>query len=188
MEELVVYTQYSKEETKKFERLYHKYKYIMQYEAYNVLFDRDEAEDAVQQAFLKVSKCLDKIDENNPAMTCSFLKVVARNVAIDISRKNSHVSTEDDDTKLMDDARYRRRIGVQQLVITKDNAERILKAIMELPEIYRDILLLEKVYGFKREDSMRILNASEETLKKRLTRAKHRLLKALEEEGFNDED
>jgi DNA-directed RNA polymerase specialized sigma24 family protein len=34
---------------------------------------------------------------------------------------------------------------------------------------------------------MKILNANYETVKKRLLRAKAKLLKALEEEGYNDE-
>jgi len=178
--------QYSSEESAKLARLYEKYKYVMQHEAYHILFDMNDVEDAVQQAFYKISKCLDRIEEDNPAMTCNFLKVVTRNVAKDIYKKKIYLNTEDDMAEKVDDAKLHHTAGVSQIVISKDSTEKIIKAIMSLPDIYRDVLLVEKVYGYSREDSMKILNASYETLKKRLTRAKAKLLEALREEGFDD--
>lgn len=183
-----VKTQCSKEDAEKLTRLYHKYKCTMHHEAYHVLYCNMEAEDAVQQAFLKISHYLDKIDESNPAMTCNFLKVVTRNVAIDMYHKRFYLGNDDDQISSMDESKIHHIISVQQLVVTKDNTERIIKAIMSLPEIYRDLLLLEKVYGFKREESIKLLNSNSETLKKRMLRAKKRLIQALAEEGYNAEE
>lgn len=168
------------------ERLYEKYKYVMQSEAFHILFDTMEAEDAVQQSFVKIAKCLDRIDESNPAMTCNFMKVVARNVAKDMYKKKLYLNSDEEASEWIDDSKIHRTTGVQQLVITKEATGVIMKAIMELPEIYRDVLLLEKVYGYTREESMRILNANYETVKKRLTRAKIKLAEALKKEGIDD--
>ena len=176
----------SNERAEKLERLYNKYRYVMQREAYNILFDSSEAEDAVQQSFLKISKCLDRIREDNPAMVCNFLKVVTRNVAKDIYKKKMYLNTDEDATEYIDDSKVHYENNVSTLVISKDSTERIMKAIMDLPEIYRDVLLIEKVHGFKREESIKILNSNYETLKKRLTRAKEKLFYVLKEEGLDD--
>ena len=178
--------QYSSEEADKLERLYNKYRYVMQREAYNILYDTGDAEDAVQQAFLKITKCLDRIQEDQPAMTCNFLKVVTRNVAKDMCKKKLYLNTEEDAANLIDDSKVHRSRGVATLVVSKDATERIVKAILSLPDIYRDVLLLEKVYGVSRERSMEILNANYETVKKRLTRAKAKLLEVLREEELDD--
>ncbi|MBQ9314583.1 MAG: RNA polymerase sigma factor [Clostridia bacterium] len=181
-----MYKQYSSEDAQKLSRLYDKYRYIMQREAYNILYDTGEAEDAVQQAFFKISKCLDRIQEDNPAMTCNFLKVVTRNVAKDIYKKKLYLNAEEDAAEFIDDSKVHITRGVSSMVISKDSTERIVKAILGLPDIYRDVLLLEKVYGYSRERTMKILNANYETVKKRLTRAKAKLLEVLREEGLDD--
>ena len=174
------------EDADKLERLYNKYRYIMQREAYYILNDTGEAEDAVQQSFVKIAKCLEKIQEDQPAMTCNFLKVVTRNVAKDMCKKKVYLNSEEDLAEKLEDAKTHRSKGVATLVISKDATERIMKAIMSLPEIYRDVLLLEKVHGISRERSMEILNANYETIKKRLTRAKAKLLEILREEDLSD--
>lgn len=181
-----MFKQYSSEEAAKLARLYEKYRYAMQREAYHILYDTGEAEDAVQQAFVKIAVCLDRIQEDNPAMTCNFLKVVTRNIAKDMYKKKLYLNTEDDASELVDDALIHKTRGVSQMVISKDSTERIVKAILNLPDIYRDVLLLEKVYGIPREQSMKILNTNYETLKKRLTRAKAKLLEVLREEELDD--
>lgn len=178
--------QSDKEKSAKLERLYYKYRLVMLSEAYNILFDSIEAEDAVQQAFVKISYCVDRIQEDNPAMTCNFLKVVARNVAKDLYRKKMYVGSEEDVATRAEDLNLSRPAETSHVVIHKDSFNKIVEAIKSLPDIYRDVLLIEKVYGYSREESMKILNANYETLKKRLTRAKAKLIEVLKEEGLDD--
>ena len=75
---------------------------------------------------------------------------------------------------------------VSDIVIGKESVDRIAQEIKKLPEKYRDVLLLEKVFGYSRDDTMRLLNQNYETLKKRMTRAKTKLLDALRKEDLND--
>ena len=178
---------YSSEEANQVARLYNKYKYIMQREAYYILFDTSEAEDAVQQAFIKIANSLDKIDEDQPAMTCSFLKIVTRNVAKDMYRKKMYLRSDEDASGKVVDRNLNTTSGVSKVVISKDATERIMNAIMNLPEIYRDVLIVERLQGFSREESTKILNSNYETVKKRLTRARAKLQEALREEESEDE-
>ena len=59
----------------------------MLYAADRILNDKDDAEDAVQQAFLRVMNHLDDIDENDEPRTRAYLSIVTQNIAIDIYRK-----------------------------------------------------------------------------------------------------
>ena len=71
----------------KLERIYEKYKNVMYKEAYSVLRDPHDSEDAVQQAILRIIRCIDRIREDEPGMTCNFLKIIVRNVAKDLYNK-----------------------------------------------------------------------------------------------------
>lgn len=170
----------------KLERIYEKYKRIMYKEAYTILKDVDDTEDAVQQAFVRIVNCIDRIKEEEAGMTCNFLKIVVRNVAKDIYKKRLYLNTKEDTIDSLEEVLSSDCKEVTDIVIDKESVSRIAKEIENLPEIYRDVLLLEKVYGYSREDSMRILGANYETLKKRLTRAKTKLLEALRKEELND--
>ena len=119
-------------------------------------------------------------------MTCNFLKVVVRNIAKDMCRKRVYLNSEEDYASVVEDKAPGKVTETSQIVIQNESYERIMKAIMSLPEIYRDVILIEKVYGYSREDSMILLNANYETLKKRLTRARGKLLEILKEEGLDD--
>ena len=48
----------------KVERLYQKYKNLMYHEAFQILKDHAQAEDAIHQSFVKIMANLDKVDEN----------------------------------------------------------------------------------------------------------------------------
>ena len=180
-----MYNGYNKEDSDKLERMYKKYKMVMLSEAYNILYDSSEAEDAVQQAFLKLTACVDRIKDEEPGMTCNFLKVVVRNIARDLYRKRIYLNSEDDEVEKVADMKRYHNTETSQVVINKDAVKTIIDAIMGLPEIYRDVLMIEKIYGYSREESMKILNANYETIKKRLTRAKAKLIEALEKEGID---
>ena len=62
MEEYV-FMQYDDERAAKAERLYNKYEKVLLGEAYSILRDNGDAEDAVQQVFIKIRFCIDKIKE-----------------------------------------------------------------------------------------------------------------------------
>ena len=168
------------------ERIYEKYRAIMYREAYNILHDVNDAEDAVQQSFLKLINYMDRIKEEEAGMTCNFLKIVVRNIAIDIYKKRLYLNNREDAVDILDETTTGYSAEVSDLVIDRESVERISKQIEKLPEIYRDVLLLEKVYGYSREETIKILGTNYETIKKRMTRGKNKLLEALKKEGLNN--
>ena len=72
---------------KKFEQLYDTYSKLMYYIAFDVLKDEGLAQDAVQEAFINISKSFSKIIEKDCQDLKGFVVIVIRRVAINIYNK-----------------------------------------------------------------------------------------------------
>lgn len=165
----------------KVERLYDTYRKLLYKEAYAILNDKHLAEDAVSETFIRIINNLHKIDENNCPQTRSFLVIICRNVAKDIYKKRRRIYQYED---LSDDISKEKGQTANPLdiVINKETIQRIAKVIENLDSIYRDVFLLRRVHGMTCEEIAGIFGIKVETVKKRLTRAKHKIMEELEKE------
>lgn len=167
------------------EKLYNKHKTMMYKEAYRILKDNPLAEDAVHQSFVKIMKNHKNIDFKDGNKTRNLLLIIARNTAIDIYKSrlylNQNSNSLDFELNENDDAPVD-YVEPSKVVIDKETINIVVKAIENLPEIYRDVLLLEKVHGNTKEEIAELLNISYETTKKRSLRARKMLAEALERE------
>jgi RNA polymerase sigma-70 factor (ECF subfamily) len=166
----------------KLERLYYEYRYIMYSCANEILHDKYLTEDAVHQSFIRIMKNLHKIDEDNRPRTCNFLVIICRNVAKDIYNKRLYLNKNNDPFEELDDNITGKSNDPMDILITKESIERITKSIQSLDPIYRDVLLLKRVYNFSREEIADLLGISIETVKKRIQRAKNILSEKLAKE------
>ena len=167
----------SDDDREKVIRLYANYKNLMYSEAYNILRDHHLTEDAVHDSFIKVIKYLHKIDESDVPRTRNYLVIICRNTAKDIRRKTLPLN---DDENIADEVSFEdtgRKSDTLDIVLHKESVRELAKAIENLPEIYRDALILQKVEGHSREEIAQILNINVETVKKRLTRAKQMIIR-----------
>lgn len=170
----------------KLEKLYLEYRSMMYREANKILHNQFDSEDAVQTAFVKLTKCADRITDEIPIMTHTFMKIVVRNVAIDIHRKRLYLNKYESAYENLNEELADVDQDLADIVIDIYSVEKIIEQIKNLPENYRDVILLEKVYGYTREETMVLFNANYETVKKRMTRAKTKLLEVLKREDLND--
>ena len=84
------------EEKIRFEQIYLKYRGLMYHVADSILHDRQEAEDAVHNAFLRVIKKFSKF-QNTPAKDLApQIVVIARNEAISLLRKRKDTDPLED--------------------------------------------------------------------------------------------
>lgn len=169
----------------KLENLYLKYREIMYKEANKVLRNTYDAEDAVQIAFERLANCTDKITDEIPAMTCSFMKIVAKNTAVNVGKQRLYLNKYENTFDILQDELIDQNLELADLVIDKVSVERIIEKIKSLPDKYRDIIVLEKIYGYSREETMALYGENYETIKRRLTRAKTKLLEVLKQEELN---
>ena len=157
----------------KAERLYRRYHALMYTTAFSVLQDAHLTEDAVQQAFLKVIRHLDRIDEENEAMTKSFLMIISRNEAITLIKKSR-------DFLCQPEVECQETADPLNLVINGESLQAVIESILELKPIYRDVIFLRYSQDLTAEEIARILNITPENVRKRLQRARELVRESLE--------
>lgn len=156
----------------KFEEIFYRYKNIMFRTASRQLWNREDAEDAVQQAFESIAKNIDKISAVDSPQTCSFVLIITERKAIDILRVNQrHAAAELDES-----------IVGMDIPLPGDNG--IADALASLPARYREVLLLKFDNGYSTKELSEILGISQSAAKKLVWRAKGALRDALEKEGI----
>ena len=156
----------------KSERLYNAYGRLMYKTAFDILGDSHLSEDAVHESFVRIIKNIDRIDEENTERTKSFLVIISRNVSLDMLRKRKK-ETETED--IPDPSP-----GIDEIVINRDTLKRTAEAIRALDPKYRDVLLAVRVHNLSRRETAEMFGISEETVKKRLTRAKEKLKEVID--------
>ncbi len=175
----------SENDSEKIKRLYEEYKNIMYFEAYKILKDIQLSEDAVQQSFIKLVGHLEKVEEDNFAKTKNFLTIICRNVAIDSYKKRATLNSNID---YIDEITNENLFATEtksspcDIIIDNETLKNIFNAVEKLPSIYRDMILLEKLYGYSKKEICCLLDLNYETVKKRIIRAKKMLMEMLNEE------
>ena len=175
----------AKDVAEKIRKLYAEHREAMYIEAKSILKDHALAEDAVQQAVLKIIDKFAKFPDEDADITRRFMKVVARNAAIDIynARKKMNSKCEYID-EVQNEETNTYSVGKTPCdeVIAKENKSAIYRAIDRIPKKYRDVLLLEKLYGYSQKEIAEILNISYSAVKKRMERASKMLKQELRKE------
>jgi len=156
------------EDRRKFERLYIKYRNLMMHVALKILGNREDAEDAVHQAFVSVIQNLEKIDESQEQRTRSFVVTITENKSVDIIRKRSRVTSLEEIPE------------PQGLVIPLPGDNGLADAIAKLPARYRNVLLLRYDNGYSTREIAKMNGMNYEAVKRLITRAKAALDKQLE--------
>ena len=162
----------------RFHELHKLYRAVMLNVAAGVLKDCHLAEDAVQEAFLRIARNLHKISEVDSPSTRAYVLTIVRNVSLTmLARLERQVPVERLDTEeiLCD--------GMEDAVFDRMNYELALSIIRTLPEIYRETLLLYYVDELNTVEIARKTGVSIETVKKRLQRGKRMALDGLPPDG-----
>lgn len=159
------------EERSKFESLYLRYRGLMHYVAMELLHNRQDAEDAVHQAFLSVLQHLQKISDIDCPETRSYLVIITERKAIDLLRERQH---------LTDEALDEGRLGVH-IPLPGDNG--LADALAKLPPRYREILLLRFDCGYSTRELADMLDMDRATVQKLIWRAREALKKTYGEGG-----
>lgn len=160
-------------EKEKFEKLYYKYRNLMFWVANDVLKDDWLAEDAVNEAFIRICKNFHKIDEVNCSKTKNFLVVIVRNVSLSMLGKKSNEESLDNYVDCYTN------VVEMDLTFSKVEYNDALRAIEALPLIYRDTLYLTLILGYTERETSELLNISQKAVGKRKERGIRILRKEL---------
>lgn len=159
------------QEQEAFTRLYLKYRKLMHYAARKILRNDMLAEEAVQEAFIRIAKNFSKVGEVDSAATKRFVVVITENAAKTIWKKeykNNNISLDADDDQT--EALFSGNV-------TDEGFERdyIVDEILELPKMQRDTLYLYALYGYSYKEVANLLGISEAAVRKNVQRGRKTL-------------
>lgn len=155
--------------------------------AFRMLRDRDDAEDAAQEAFLRAYRKLDTF--NGDSAFSTWLYTILNNICLDVLRKRkrtgeqTHISinqnSADDEYEIqIEDSSpgpydsYRRKAAMKALEA----------AIGKLSDEHRAVIVMRDINGMEYDEIAKILGISLGTVKSRISRARLALRKILEED------
>lgn len=144
----------------------------MEYVAFSVLQNRQDAEDAVQNAFVALSGHIDTLCKMEDFRLYYYVTETAKHKAIDLLRSRKPTLSYDEMFVDIDDG-----VDVTELLINKDSADELLKCIKELPDRYRDVLALHYVNDLSNAEIAEIVGRSPTTVRKQLQRGREILYK-----------
>lgn len=148
--------------------------------AFLKLKNRNDAEDAVQEAFYEIVRNPDYFFGIAPENRIAIVAAVVRNISSDMFNKKNKVRLEelnpedfyDDDSLSLEDS----VIGI----ISRDKLKQLIQS---LPVLQRDVLTLRCLIGLSTAETAEKLNISPSAVKKRLHLAKEALRKCVWKES-----
>lgn len=162
------------EQKRKFAALYERYRYLMFKVAFDILQDHHLAEDALQEAFVRVAKHMECIGQLEETATKRYLITITKNAAIDLYRKQNNLRS--------------REIYVDELaeypmpldyMAPEEDCE-VLDILKRLPPKYRDVFLLKYSAHQSNRQIAEACGIREETVRQRLARGKRLIAEELE--------
>ena len=135
--------------------------------AYSVLRHREDAEDAAQETFLRLSRQRNLAEIRDVRL---WLARVAWRVAVDRTRKHREVLAEDPAPVL--DAVPDAAPGAEQLVLERQMKELLDRMIAGLPRELREVVLLTTVQEMSSADVAEVLGIPEGSVRQRMFRAR----------------
>ncbi|WP_019227571.1 RNA polymerase sigma factor [Sedimentibacter sp. B4] len=169
-----------------FEELIKDYKKVAYNIALRVLRNVEDAEDASQEALIKVYKSIQNF--NMQSSFKSWMYRIVINTCIDFKRKkNINVVSIDENIDLGGNKEFQIEIADDtnnpDILIEKNfNSKLISDAVGRLEDDFKTIIILRDIQGFSYSEISEMLNCNLGTVKSRLNRARKSLKEILENE------
>lgn len=128
---------------------------------------RDAAEDIVQEAFIRMARSLDRIQD--PTRAAAYLRSIVLNLARDHNRRGLLSLRHRMPANDLDPA------GVDEAIATNDQNHRLIEAVRALPRRQRDCVALRYLMELPVAEIAITLQVSENTVKTHLKRGLTRL-------------
>lgn len=153
--------------------------------ARRLLKNEEDAQDAVQQAFLSAFRALPSF--NGQCRLTTWLHKIAANAALmklRTQRRRPEDRIEDLLPKFLDDGHHAERFSEWALpadvrMVRHETRAHVRASIEKLPDSYRSVLILRDIEEFTTEEAAEALGITATAVKVRLHRARQALLKLL---------
>ena len=165
------------------EELYNKYSNTMLYIAQGILKDRYRAEDAVNQAFIKIIENLQKFSFENCNKTRGLVVIIVRNICYNMikSEKNEKIVPLEDFKNIPENAED----TPLNYVISVEGYDFVMTCLSHLSDKFKDILRLKFVYDYTDDEISKTLEITPDNARVRLHRARKALMEEMRRENGN---
>jgi len=158
----------SKEHRNLIEQIYDLYYGTMMSVANQILKDQGLSEDAVAEAFVKISRHLDKFDDVSGHRTRGYIVKTVKTISYDLCKKINRRKEEPDDfLELTPDT----NINILADLVNQESYDSLKDVIQSLPEHLKDVVFLY-AGGYSHEEIGEALGISYANSKQRLSRAR----------------
>lgn len=175
------------ETAREMDALYREYRAPMLRIASAILHDQGLAEDAVQQAFLKIFQNFEKIHREDCNKMRSFIVILTRNTAIDLYRRRNRekvISFEDLARPLQAEEAL-----PEEAVTAGLEGSPVAAALARLEERQASLLMLRFYHGYRNKEIAQMLGMSPTQVALGIYRGKERLRRYLEgRDNHGDEE
>ena len=154
------------------EKLYTLYEQKMYWLAYSIVHSEEQAEDIVQESFIKIFSHIDEVKIVDDRTTKNWILRIVKNEAIDVYRRNKRTLELND------------MIRENKSVVAYSNVENKLQQMIQdeylqeildkLSRLDKEILQYKFFYELSTSEIADMLNITEDGVRKRYRRAKQR--------------
>ena len=150
--------------------------------AYHLTYNEEDANDLVQETYLKAYRFIDKYDIGTNAK--AWLFKILKNAFINQYRKKSKQPNRVDYEEIIsyhdgEDASYSSYLDLREEMFQTMMGDEVTNAINALPVDFRTVILLCDIEGFTYEEIAKIIDIPIGTVRSRLHRARNMLKKQL---------
>lgn len=171
----------SPEDRDKFIEIYNLYEKKMYAVAYKILNNREDAEDIVHDTFQALIENLDKIIEIECHKTWNFIVTIIKNKSFNLYHKKKKSSAS-----AMEDYNMLPQLfskTLENAIEEQELQQVIVKAILTLPDNYRNVLYLHYYNELSFEEIAEVLEMSNSNVRQIAVRARKRLEEVLRKRG-----
>ena len=182
----ILTTMEDERERSKLEFLYEEYGKRMYHAAFSILKNKEDAEDATHDTFLKISKVISTVDISESRRTLAYLLTAVRNTSYTIlsAKAPSLYETEDTDIAAMSGALS----DPKEIYIDNEVFDTVTETIKSLDRKYRDVLYYRIVEEMRDKEIASLLGINYSTVRIRIKRGRSVLIRMLNERGIYGND
>jgi len=148
--------------------------------AYWILQSREDAEDAVQDAYVRAFRAFDTFAGVSAR---AWLLAIVRNVAysaLQARKRTRNVITLSEELSLGDSVNaVSQEPSPESVVMVREGQQLLLDALTRLPPIHRDILVLREMEGLSYAEISKVTGTAIGTVMSRLSRARAELMRSV---------
>jgi RNA polymerase sigma-70 factor, ECF subfamily len=135
--------------------------------AFRILRNQEEAEDAVQEVFIKLWNLGKKLDEYNSILALATTMI--KNFCIDQIRKNKHFIKDENTERDIQNADNNSPFELMQ---SRESEDILYRIIDQLPDIYKDVVRLREIDDLSYEEISQLTKQNINTIRVTISRAR----------------